>query len=216
MHTRSLQTVRFLGAVLLTLCLGFATAQSAQAEPAARQALETSVTRILDIIKNPGYVNPATRAPLRRQIEDEVFHIFDFSEFSARTVGQRWASFTPAQQKKFSDAFADLLLTTYLGKIDGYNGEKVTYTGERSNAAGNRVEVSSDITMKDGKKTPVSYRMMNKNGHWCVYDVLIEGVSLVKNYRTQFQDILTTASPDELTTRVKTKALEARNGNAAK
>ena len=58
--------------------------------------------------------------------------------------------------------------------------------------------------------------MMNKNGHWCVYDVLIEGVSLVKNYRTQFQDILTTASPDELTTRVKTKALEARNGNAAK
>ena len=172
--------------------------------------------RILDIIKNPGYVNPATRAPLRRQIEDEVFHIFDFSEFSARTVGQRWASFTPAQQKKFSDAFADLLLTTYLGKIDGYNGEKVTYTGERSNAAGNRVEVSSDITMKDGKKTPVSYRMMNKNGHWCVYDVLIEGVSLVKNYRTQFQDILTTASPDELTTRVKTKALEARNGNAAK
>lgn len=216
MHTRTLQTVRFLGAVLLTLCLGFATAQSAQAESAARQALETSVTRILDIIKNPGYVNPATRAPLRRQIEDEVFHIFDFSEFSARTVGQRWASFTPAQQKKFSDAFADLLLTTYLGKIDGYNGEKVTYTGERSNAAGNRVEVSSDITMKDGKKTPVSYRMMNKNGHWCVYDVLIEGVSLVKNYRTQFQDILTTASPDELTTRVKTKALEARNGNAAK
>lgn len=69
MHTRSLHTVRFLGAVLLTLCLGFATAQSAQAESAARQALETSVTRILDIIKNPGYVNPATRAPLRRQIE---------------------------------------------------------------------------------------------------------------------------------------------------
>ena len=131
-------------------------------------------------------------------------------------MGQRWASFTPAQQKKFSDAFADLLLTTYLGKIEGYNGEKVTYTGERSNAAGNRVEVSSDITMKDGKKTPVSYRMMSKNGHWCVYDVLIEGVSLVKNYRTQFQDILTTASPDELTTRIKTKALEARNGNAAK
>ena len=202
---KSCRAVRFLGVILLSLCLGLAAAQAARADSPARQTLETSVTRILDLIKNPGYANPATRAPLRRQIEDEVFHIFDFTEFSARTVGQRWASFTPAQQKKFSDAFADLLLTTYLGKIDGYNGEKITYTGERANSAGNRVEVSSDITMKDGKKTPVSYRMMNKNGHWCV-----------KNYRTQFQDILTSASPEELTTRVKTKALEARNGNAAK
>ena len=216
MHTRSLQTVRFLGAVLLTLCLGFATAQSAQAESAARQALETSVTRILDIIKNPGYVNPATRAPLRRQIEDEVYHIFDFREFSSRTVGQRWGTFSPQQQKKFSDAFAELLLCTYLGKIDGYNGEKVVFVGERANQAGDRVEQKTLLTMKDGKKIPVDYRMMPKNGGWCVYDVIVEGVSLVKNYRTQFQDILTTASPDELTTRVKTKALEARNGNAAK
>ena len=88
----------------------------------AQLALETSITRILSSIKNPDYVNPATRRPLRQQIEDEVLHIFDFKEFSSRTVGPRWSTFTPAQQQQFSDAFAELLLNTYLSKIDGYNG----------------------------------------------------------------------------------------------
>ena len=113
-------------------------------------------------------------------------------------------------------AFAELLLCTYLGKIDGYNGEKVAFVRERANQAGDRVEQQTLLTMKDGKKIPVDYRMLPKNGGWCVYDVVVEGVSLVKNYRTQFQDILQTSSPDELTARVKTKALEARNAGNAK
>ena len=204
------------GAIALALALVLLAASACEAASPSRQALETSVTRILGFIKDPGYVNPATRGPLRRQIEDEVYHIFDFTEFSARTVGQRWSTFTPQQQKKFSDAFAELLLCTYLGKIDGYNGEKVAFVGERANQAGDRVEQKTLLTMKDGKKIPVDYRMMPKNGGWCVYDVIVEGVSLVKNYRTQFQDILQTSSPDELTARVKTKALEARNAGNAK
>ena len=109
----------------LFLCLTLAlplVSHAAQLSP-ARQTLETATNRILDCIKNPDYVNPATRGPLRQQLEDEVLHIFDFSEFSARTVGARWRSFTPAQQKAFSDAFADLLMNTYISKIDGYNGE---------------------------------------------------------------------------------------------
>ena len=106
----------------------------AQANSPARQALETSTNRILNFIKNPDYVNPASRGPIRQQIEDEVLHIFDFNEFSSRTVGPRWRSFTPEQKKAFSDAFADLLINTYLNKIDGYNGEQVLYTGEVSSA----------------------------------------------------------------------------------
>lgn len=177
---------------------------------AARQALETSTNRILACIKNPDYVNPATRGPLRQQIEDEVLHIFDFREFSSRTVGPRWRAFTPDQQKRFSDAFADLLITTYVNKIDGYNGEQVIYTGELSSTDGDRTEVRTVITMKDGKKVPVAYRMLPKEGGWRVYDVLIENLSLVKNYRTQFQDILNSASPDQLIERVRAKAKEVR------
>lgn len=210
----------FARARLLAMCCALAlglTAQAAQAAQApsspARQALETATNRILDCIKNPDYVNPATRGPLRQRIEDEVLHIFDFKEFSSRTVGPRWRGFTPQQQKEFSDAFADLLISTYVNKIDGYNGEQVVYAGEVSSAAGDRTEVRTVITMKDGKKVPVSYRMLPKDGLWRVYDVLIENISLVKNYRTQFQDILNSASPDQLIARVRAKAREVRQQN---
>ncbi|MBB5143155.1 MULTISPECIES: MlaC/ttg2D family ABC transporter substrate-binding protein [Desulfovibrio] len=200
--------------ITLTLCgllLAFILLPAAaQANSPAKQALETATDRILSFIKNPDYVNPATRGPIRQQIEDEVLHIFDFGEFSSRTVGPRWRTFTPAQKKAFSDAFADLLINTYVNKIDGYNGEQVIYTGEVASAKGDRVEVRSVITMKDGKKVPVAYRMLPKNGKWLVYDVLIENISLVKNYRTQFQDILNTDSPENLIARIKSKAMEVR------
>lgn len=201
--------------IALALCLAFFLGLAAlpvlAADPsAARQALETATHRILACIKNPDYVNPATRGPLRQQIEDEVLHIFDFKEFSSRTVGARWRSFNADQQKRFSDAFADLLISTYVNKIDGYNGEQVAYTGEVSSPAGDRTEVRSVITMKDGKKVPVAYRMLPKEGGWRVYDVLIENISLVKNYRTQFQDILNSGSPDQLIARVRAKAQEVR------
>ena len=185
-----------------------------RASSPAQLALETSINRILSSIKNPDYVNPATRRPLRQQIEDEVLHIFDFGEFSSRTVGPRWHTFTPEQKKAFSDAFADLLISTYVNKIDGYNGEQVLYTGEVASAKGDRVEVRSVITMKDGKKVPVAYRMLPKNGKWMVYDVLIENISLVKNYRTQFQDILNTDSPENLIARIKAKAVEVQQEHA--
>ncbi|MDR2054334.1 MAG: ABC transporter substrate-binding protein [Desulfovibrio sp.] len=180
----------------------------------ARRALEVSTGRILACIKNPDYVNPATRAYLRQQIEEEVLHIFDFTEFSFRTVGQRWRTFTPDQQKRFSDAFADLLISTYVNKIDGYNGEQVDYAGEIS--SGDKVEVRTVITMKDGKKIPVAYRMLPKGDAWRVYDVLIENVSLVKNYRAQFQDILNKDAPDRLIERIGGKAREARQQHETK
>ena len=199
------------------LCLLLASAlhvAAANAASPARQALETSIDRVLAAIKNPDYVNPATRGPLRQQIEDEVLHIFDFREFSSRTVGPRWKTYSPAQQQQFSDAFANLLMTTYLSKIDGYNGEQVLYTGEVTDAKGDRAEVRTVITMKDGKKVPVAYRMLPKNGAWLVYDVLVENISLVKNYRTQFQDMLNSGSPDQLIARVREKAQEVRQGHA--
>lgn len=197
---------------LFTLLVGlaFLVAAPAQAQPGqeARQTLDTAINRVLSTIRNPDYVNPATRGPLRRQIEDEIYHIFDFGEFSSRTVGPRWKSFSETEKKEFSDAFADLLLNTYLNRITGYNGETVTYNGETVSPEGDKVEVRTTISLRDGKKVPVSYRMLNKNGHWRVYDVIIENISLVKNYRTQFQDILNTATPEQLIRQVKEKAAQ--------
>lgn len=201
---------RFLIAFLaIAICLaGFGAIAEAAAPDQARQVLQTSIDRILSTLSNPDYLNPTTRGPLRRQIEDEVLHIFDFSEFSSRTVGPRWKTFTPEQKKAFSDAFADLLMNTYLNRVTGYNGETVNYAGVSASPDGGKVEVKTFITMKDGKKIPVNYRMLYKDGNWRVYDVIIENISLVKNYRTQFHDILNSASPEELIGKVSAKARE--------
>ena len=179
----------------------------------ARQMLETSTDRILSLLKNPNYVNPATRAPLRRQIEDEVYHIFDFREFSARTLGQHWRSFTEAERADFTQAFACLLFSTYLNHIDGYNGESVRFVSERVSSTHRRVEIATEITMSDGKILPISYRMMFKEeaagAVWVVYDVFVEGISLVNNYRTQFQEVLMKSSPAQLIESVRARASEA-------
>lgn len=199
---------------LLALLLLLAVAVPCDAQTTARQTLEGTVTRILNVIREPGYANPATRGPLRQQIENDVRQVFDFGEFSSRTVGPRWRSFSQAQKTAFDNAFADLLLNTYLNKITGYNGETVAYTGETTSPDGSKEEVRTVVTLNDGKKVPVSYRMLLKNGSWRVYDVIIENISLVKNYRTQFQDILNSASPEELTARVQAKATEVANQKA--
>lgn len=196
-------------ALLLCLC-GFFYADSALANsPAqARATLQGAVSDIIETIKNPAYANPATRPPLRQQIERDVNNIFDFDEFSSRTVGPRWKTFSPEEKQNFSKAFANLLFNTYLNKITGYDGEQVLYTGEAASPDGRLVEVRTALSLKDGRKIPVSYRMLFKDGKWRVYDVIIENISLVKNYRTQFQDILNSASPQQLIDRINSRAQE--------
>lgn len=180
----------------------------AEASSPSRQVLETTIQQCLSMLADPAYNNPATQQKQRDKIEGLVRTVFDFEEFSARTVGQRWNSFSAQQKHDFSEAFAELLLATYLGQLKTYNGEQVRYISERSNESGSKVEQSTELTMKDGKVIPVAYRMLLKNSKWVVYDVIVEGVSLVKNYRTQFQDILATDSPENLINRIRSKTAE--------
>lgn len=194
--------------ILMLACLFLQAPRLAAAESGARQALENSVSFILSTLKNPAYANPATRGPLRQDIEKEVKKIFDFTEFSSRTVGPRWKTFPPEEKKAFSAAFADLLFNTYLNKIKGYNGEQAVYTGEAVSPDGKLAEIRTNITLAGGRKIPVSYRMLLKDGSWRVYDVIIENLSLVKNYRSQFQDILNTASPAQLIDKIESRAKE--------
>lgn len=194
------------------ISLGGAGANAAQTPS---QRLRETVDQVLLVLQEPDYRNPATRAPLRAKIERQVRTVFDFEEFSARTVGKNWPSFTDDQKKRFDDAFAELLLVTYLDKIQGYNGEQVAYTGEVLSSRGDRAEVQTVVTLSDGKKVPVAYRMMLKNGQWVVYDVLIENVSLIKNYRSQFQDVLTKGTPDQLIDRVVARTNELRAQEAS-
>ncbi len=197
---------------ILVLLAVLIAAPSALAATSATETIRQTVDTVLNIIKKPEMDDPAQKPALLKQVEDQIKTIFDFTEFSARTVGPKWRSFTPEQKSRFEEAFASLLRSTYIEKLDGYSGEKVNFTGEVSSSKGDKVEVQSTIQMKD-KIIPVAYRLLQKNGGWKVYDVRIENVSLIENYRGQFKDILLRGSAEDLIRKVEEKARETHQQN---
>ncbi len=196
-------------ACLILLC----SALPAAAEQSPTDTLKSTVDQVLLTLKQPEYRDPATRPPLRAKVEAEILKVFDIMEFSRRTLSSYWKKFTPEQQKRFADAFAELLMTTYLDKVDGYNGEQVVYLGERYIQKGKLAEVQSTITLSTGQVTPVAYRMRLTDSGWRIYDVLIENVGLNSNYRTQFQEILAKSTPEDLIRQVEQRVQELRQQN---
>ncbi|MDR0826855.1 MAG: ABC transporter substrate-binding protein [Desulfovibrio sp.] len=174
----------------------------------ARVALEETITRVFNQLKKPEMQHPSTRGAVLAEVEKIIRGLFNFPELSMRTVGPKWKSFSDGQKKDFMDAFEDLLRARYLDKLEGYNGEKVSYTGETRSAKGDKVEIQTEVHIKD-KIVPVAYRML-KNGRWTVYDIIIEGVSMVQNYRSQFQSVLDKDDAGELIRLVRQKAIETR------
>lgn len=172
------------------------------------EAIKATIDNVLSILQQPDYADEQKRPPLRAKIDQEIYTIFDFREFSKRTLGNNWTKFSQNQQQRFVDAFSKLLLATYLDKIDGYNGEQVVYLGERFTQKGKLAEVQTTITLSSGQVVPVAYRMVVRNGTWRVYDVLVENVGLNSNYRAQFRDILSKSGPEDLIGRVENRVTE--------
>jgi len=127
-------------------------------------------------------------------------------------VGPNWRNFNDGQKERFINAFEDLLRERYLGALEGYNGETVTYLKETPvGASGDKVQIDTMVNLKD-KPVPMNYRMLRKN-RWMVYDISIEGVSLVQNYRSQFQSVLNRGDAEELIRLVRQKADETKDQN---
>lgn len=168
------------------------------------EVIRTAVDGIIAVLKDPAFTEEDRKAEQAEIIIRKVRGILDIDELSRRTVGRPWKTFTPEQQADFTEAFADLLSATYMDRIQGFSDEKVAYVGERQGNRG-RVEVQTKIIRSDGAEIPINYRMI-ENGEWRVYDVIIEGLSLVRNYNSQFQSILLKDGPDVLIQRVKDKA----------
>ena len=194
--------------ILPTLFVCLLAATPAKADPGtARAAAEQGAQTILGLLNDPAFKNPTTHAAQRQKIEDAILELFDFEEFFTRTVGPQWRQFTPDQKKRFQTAFTDLLRNTYIDTLDSYNGEQIQFTGEVSSNNGTRVEIQMNF-LGQNKTYPVAFRMLVKNDRWVVYDVIIEGISMIKNYRDQFRDILGKGNPEELIKRVQAKAQE--------
>jgi len=140
----------------------------------------------------------------RTSIRQTIAKRFDFEEMAKRSLSTYWKERTPAEQKEFVALYSDLLENTYIRKIERYENENVVYYDERLD--GDYAVVKTKIVGKNGLSIPVEYRIIKKKEKWEVYDIVIEGVSLVNNYRTQFTQIIRSASYSDLVKRLKEKA----------
>jgi phospholipid transport system substrate-binding protein len=149
--------------------------------------------------------NPGAEATERRRadIRRAADTLFDFPDMSRRALGRHWTDRTPAEREEFTRLFTDLIARTYIGKIDRYAGESIAYVGERVD--GDEASVRSQVVTAKGSQIPVEYRLHRANDTWSAYDVLIENVSLVGTYRSQFDRIIKAESFADLLRRLREK-----------
>jgi phospholipid transport system substrate-binding protein len=160
------------------------------------ETIQTQVDRALEVLRDPALKAESAKAAKEKKIWAIVDGVFDYTELSKRTLAQYWKRFSPDQQGEFTRLFGKLLGTVYMDRIIAYKDEKVVF-GKFTQISEKTAEVQSEV-IRSSKSIPIHYRMILENGEWKVYDVVIEGVSLVQNYRSQFREILTNKSPEDL------------------
>jgi phospholipid transport system substrate-binding protein len=189
-------------AVMLAAVLAILSAREAAAGPPTDQ-LKGAIDRVIKIVEDPSLKGDDRVAERRTAVRKIANEIFDFNEIARRALARHWQSLTDKQRVEFVSLFSDLLERSYISKIELYGGEKIQYGGERVD--GDTATVATRIVAKNGTEVPIDYRLLKKGDRWMVYDVNIEGVSLVSNYRTQFNKIIQTGSFEDLMQKLRTK-----------
>jgi phospholipid transport system substrate-binding protein len=160
------------------------------------ETIQTQVNRALEVLRDPALKAESAKGVKEKKIWAIIDGVFDNTELSKRTLAQHWKQFSPDQQGEFTRLFGKLLGGVYMDRIIAYKDEKVVF-GKVTQISEKTAEVQSEV-IRSSKPIPIHYRMILENGEWKVYDVVIEGVSLVQNYRSQFREILTNKSPEDL------------------
>jgi phospholipid transport system substrate-binding protein len=178
----------------------------AQPGPAAGRSgplnvVASSVSRVLTIVRSQPA--DATESGKRRaEIREAAVELFDFDEMSRRLLGQRWTDASPEQQRDFVVLFTDLLERTYLNTIGSYRLATITFQSET--ISGPYAQVQSQMAAGKGE-VAIEYRLLEQEGRWAVYDVAVDGVSLISNYRSQFNSILKRTSFTQFLDRLRTR-----------
>lgn len=169
---------------------------------------------MIRILKNPEYQNNLKKPEQQEELWEIMQVVFDFREISIRTLARNWKEFSPDQQKEFIEVFSEFLGNIYIDRIQGeYKNEKIVYKGQEM-VSETKALVKTKIVRENNIEVPVEYRMRLRKGAWRIYDVRIEGVSLVKNYRTQFKQILMKKTPAQLIQKLKDK-IEQQNSKTS-
>ena len=192
---------RALALVTAALLLVWAPTESL-AGPATDQVKGT-VDQVIKILTDPTLKGEKKVQERRAKIRQVVLQRFGFTEMSKRALGRYWNERNPEERTEFVRLFTDLLERAYIDRIDGYSGEQVVYLVETVD--GDYSEVRGKIVTKRNQEILISYRLQKASSNWEVYDVIVEGVSLVNNYRTQFSKIIRTSSYQELVKKMQMK-----------
>jgi phospholipid transport system substrate-binding protein len=169
--------------------------------------IKEHVNSVLDVLRNPALQGEANKEAKEQKIESIANQMFDYVALSRLTLGRSWRDFNKEQQKEFVSLYRTILKKAYMDKILTYTDEKVVFDKEMM-LAENKAEVQTRIITKSAD-IPISYRVYLKDGQWRVYDVIVEGISLVQNYRTQFREILANNPPEEVLKILRQKTGEA-------
>ncbi|MEW6719035.1 MAG: ABC transporter substrate-binding protein [Thermodesulfobacteriota bacterium] len=193
---------------LLLCLLLFLPAAASGGEPT--EAIRGAIDRGVAIVTRPDLQGDAKKAERRALLRKELFPHFNFDEMSRRSLGVNWKNRTPEERQEFIAVFKELLENSYAGKIEGYRGEKIVYGKEALDLP--YAEVRTKIVDARGEEFAVNYRVLKDGSGWRVYDIVIEGVSLVNNYRSQFTDLLAKYSFAEMMERLRKTARSAGKG----
>ena len=173
---------------------------------AATDTLKIHVNKVLEILKDPA-LKPASAKEVKKDKLRAIYVLmFDEVELSRRALARNWNSLNAAQRQEFVHLFRQVLENAYIDKILSYTNEKIVFDRERMLSA-NQAEVTTRI-VTSSKTIPITYRVIQKGGIWKVYDVVVENVSLIQNYRTQFNEILNGQKPEQLLQTLRKKVKE--------
>jgi phospholipid transport system substrate-binding protein len=167
------------------------------------EAIRGAVNQGVEILKNAKLDSQKQRSQVIDRLRQIVYPLFDFREMAMRSLGADWRRINSQQREEFVSTFTTLLEKTYADQIDLYNGQQVVYTGE--NVDGDYAQVDSRIIDKNGQTYSVAYRLHRVDGKWKIYDVVAENISLVNNYRSQFNRVIAKSSFEELLKTMKQK-----------
>lgn len=192
------------GIILLSLLFFYSPVLRAFSEPTQR--IKTATDRLIEILTDSQLADPEMKEERNRKIRETVDEVFDWVAFSQRALGRHWRDLSNDQRREFVELFSKLIERTYIDKASEYSGEVIEYV--REDIDGDIGSVESRIILTGGAEATLGYRVRKRSDTWYVYDILVEGVSLVNNYRGQFNDILNRSSYDELVKRLKSRIEE--------
>jgi phospholipid transport system substrate-binding protein len=190
--------------IVTSLLLGFALSAARAGGGLPTDQIKATVDKALVVLKDPR-LKPTTKNKERReQLKQILFARFDFTEMGKRALGANWRKRTPKEQEEFVRLFTELLERAYADIIESYTDEKIVYVGERLD--GTYADVNSKILTGKGEEFSINYKAHLIGGEWRVYDVIVENISMVNNFRSQFNRVIATSSYEELIRRLRDKA----------